>query len=62
MTRFGEAVRPEPRPLPDGVARASAGVLARRQVLAMQTDERRWLGTARPPVPARIKAHLAWLE
>ena len=63
LARFGEAVRPEPRPLPDADAQALAGVLARRrQVVGMRTAERQRLGAARPPVRARIEAHLAWLE
>jgi transposase len=63
LARFGEAVRPEPRPLPDAEAQALTDVLARRrQVVAMHTAERQRLGTARPPVRARIEAHLAWLE
>ena len=63
LARFGEAVRPEPRPLPDADAQALADVLARRrQVIGMHTAERQRLGTARPPVRSRIEAHLAWLE
>jgi transposase len=63
LARFGEAVRPEPRPLPDAGAQALADVLARRrQVIGMQTAERQRLGTAGPQVRARIEAHLAWLE
>jgi transposase len=62
LARFGEAVRPEPRALPDADAQALADVLARRrQLIGMQTAERQRLGTARPPVRARIEAHLAWL-
>jgi transposase len=63
LARFGEAVRPEPRPLPDAGAQALADVLARRrQVIGMQTAERQRLGTAGPQVRARIEAHPAWLE
>ena len=63
IARFGEAVRPEPRALPDADARALADVLARRrQVQGMRTAERQRLGTARPPVRERIEAHLAWLD
>jgi transposase len=62
LAHFGEAVHPAPRPLPDADAQALAALLARRrQLVAMQTAEQQRLGTARPPVRARIEAHLAWL-
>jgi transposase len=63
LARFGEVVRPTPRPLPDADAQALAALVARRrQVLAMLTAERQRLGTARPPVRDRVQAHIAWLE
>jgi transposase len=63
LARFGEAVRPEPRPLADADAQALAALLARRrQVIGMRTAERQRLGTALPTVRPRIEAHLAWLE
>jgi transposase len=63
LARFGEVVRPAPRPLPDADARALAALVARRrQVLGMLTAERQRLGTARPPVRDRVRAHVAWLE
>lgn len=63
LARFGEAVHPEPRPLPDADAQALTALLARRrQVVAMRTAERQRLGTALVPVRSRIEAHLAWLE
>lgn len=67
LARFGEAVRPAPRALPDADAQALSdvqtpgGAARRRQLVGMRTAERQRLGTARPPVRARIAAHLAWL-
>ena len=62
LARFAEVVRPQPRPLPDADAQALTALLARRrQVLAMLVAERQRLGTARPPVRARVEAHVAWL-
>ena len=41
IARFAEAVRPEPRPVPDDQARALAELVARRrQIVAMMTAER----------------------
>jgi transposase len=63
LARFGEAVRPPPRPLPDAAQQELAALLARRrQVVAMLTAERQRLGTARPPVRARVQAHIHWLD
>jgi transposase len=62
LARFGEVVRPAPRPLPDTDTQALAALVARRrQVLGMLTAERQRLGTARPPVRDRLRAHIAWL-
>ena len=63
LARFGEAVRPSPRPLPDVAQQALAALLARRrQVVAMLTAEHQRWGTAHGPVRARIEAHVAWLD
>jgi transposase len=63
IARFGEAVRPAPRPLPDADAQALGALLARRrQLIAMRTAERQRLGTALAAVRPRIEAHLAWLD
>jgi transposase len=63
IARFGEAVHPEPRPLPDAEAQALGALLARRrQVIGMRTAERQRLGTALGAVRPRIAAHLAWLD
>jgi transposase len=63
LARFAEAVRPPPRPLPDAAQEALAALLARRrQVVTMLTAERQRLQAARPPVRARVQAHVHWLE
>ena len=63
LAHFAEAVRPEPRPLPDDDARALEALLARRrQVVGMLVAEKNRLHTAAPPVGERIEAHIEWLE
>jgi transposase len=63
LARFGEAVRPAPRPLPDAAQQELAALLARRrQVVAMRTAERQRLGPARPAGRERLRAHVRWLE
>src|SRR5215212_9929418 len=60
LARFGEAVGPEPKPLPDKEVRAFGEVLARRrQIVGMITAERNRLGTATSePVKKGIEAHV----
>lgn len=63
LAHFGEAVRPQVRPIPDELAQAFSGLLSRRrQVVEMITAERNRLHTATKPVRPHIKAHIAWLE
>ncbi len=63
LAHFAEAIRPEPRPLPDDAARAHGDRVGRRrqlvEMLVMEEQRRRTLGGA---VGARIQAHVAWLE
>jgi transposase len=62
LARFGEAVRPPPRPLPDAAQQALAALLARRrQVVTMLTAERQRLAAAGAPVRRRVQAHIDWL-
>lgn len=63
LAHFAQAVRPEPRPLPDEAARSLDALLARRrQLLGMLTMERNRLGTcADGAVKADLEAHVAWL-
>ena len=63
LARFGEAVKPTPRPLADAEAQALTALLSRRrQVVAMLTAEKNRLHTALHPVRREIRQHIAWLE
>ena len=63
LAQFAEAVRPEPRPLPDAATQARSALLTRRrQLIAMRTAEQHRLETAPAPVRTGIRAHLTWLE
>lgn len=63
LAHFAEAVRPEPRPLPDEQAQLlSATLLRRRQLIAMITSEENRLSTALKQVRRRIEVHLRWLR
>jgi transposase len=63
LARFAEAVRPTPKPLPDGEIRALQAIVARRrQLLGMIAAENNRLSQAPKPVAKRIKAHIRWLE
>ncbi len=63
LARFAEAVKPEPRPLPDAQAQALAALMARRrQVVEMLTAEKNRLHQAVAAVRPRLKAHIVWLE
>lgn len=63
LAHFAQAVRPTPRPLPDAQTRELAALLARRQQLVqMLTAEKNRLGTTRPPVRQRVRAHIRWLQ
>jgi transposase len=62
---LAEAVRPEPRALPDAEAEEFSAILARRrrQLIQMMTAEKNRLGaTASEAVAKRIRAHIKWLE
>ncbi len=63
LARFGEAVRPEVRPLKDQQTQAlTALVTRRRQLVTMLVAEKNRLAAAPKPVQKDIKAHIAWLE
>jgi transposase len=64
LAHFGEAVRPQPKPIPNQQAQEFAAILARRrQIVEMITAEKNRLGaTASKPVKKRIEAHISWLE
>jgi transposase len=63
IARFGEAIRPEVRPLKDADAqRLQAFVARRRQLVQMLTEEKNRLSTASSWTRPDIEAHIAWLE
>ena len=64
IARFAEAVRPEPRPIPDAAARALGELVARRrqivEMIGSESQRRRQLRD--PRLIRRLDAHLAWLQ
>ena len=64
LARFAEAVRPEPRTLPDEEALLLGEILdRRRQIVSMLVAENNRLSTiASEPVRRRVVAHIRWLE
>lgn len=63
LARFGQAIRPEPRPFKDTQTQALAALLVRRrQLVDMLTAEQNRLATAPKGVRRGIKAHIRWLE
>lgn len=63
LARFGEAVRPELRPLKGQHVRDLAALVTRRrQIVAMLTSEKNRLQAAPKRVQKDIKAHIRWLE
>jgi transposase len=62
LAHFAEALRPQPRPLPDVDTQALAALLARRQqLLQMRLAEQQRLATARGRVRRDIQQHLDFL-
>ena len=63
LARFGQAVRPTPRTLPDALTQElSALVARRRQVVEMLVAEKNRHSAAPPRVRAEIRRHIRWLE
>jgi transposase len=63
LAHFAEAIRPQPRPLPDEQSQALAALVERRrQLVGMLTAEKNRLRQALPAVRAKVAAHIAWLE
>jgi transposase len=63
LARFGQAIRPEPRPWKDEEAQQlTALIQRRRQVVAMLTAEKNRLSIAHRQVKPDIQATIAWLE
>lgn len=63
LARFAEAVRPEPRPLPDEQAQLLSALLTRRrQLVEMKVAEENRLSRASPAVRKSLREHLDWLK
>jgi transposase len=65
LAHFGEAVKPQVRPLPDEQTQALAALLTRRrQLVEMLTAEKNRLVTVqhRPALKRDLDAHIKWLE
>jgi transposase len=63
LAHFAEAVRPEPRPVPDKTTQALQGWLARRrQLLEMLTAEEQRLAVSSRAVRPQIQQHVEWLR
>lgn len=63
IARFAEAMRPEPRPLPDAETEALRALVARRrQLVEMITAETNRLATALKPVRSDIEEHIKFLR
>lgn len=64
LAAFAEAVRPEPRPLPDEALQALRDLVARRrQLLDIRKAEKARLDQARSaPVRHGLERHIAWLD
>jgi len=63
LARFADAVRPEPRPLPDETQqRLEALLVRRRQLLGMVTAERNRRRRAPAMTRPEIDEHIAWLQ
>ena len=63
LAHFGEAVRPEPRAVPDELTQALQGWLARRrQLLEMLGAEEQRLARAPRAIRTQIQQHVEWLR
>lgn len=63
LARFGQQVRPTPRPLPDATVQVLDALLGRRrQLLEMLTAEKNRLGIAPAPLHRSLRQHIRWLE
>jgi transposase len=63
LAQFADAVRPQPRPLPDATSRTLAALMARRrQLVEMLTAERNRRLAAPPALHGELNEHIAWLE
>jgi transposase len=63
LAQFAEAVRPEPRPLPDAQAQELTALLQRRrQLVEMLTAEKNRLPLASRRIRPQLQTHIEWLH
>lgn len=63
IARFGEAIKPEPRPIKDDNNQALTALMTRRrQIIDMITAEKNRLGSSHVSVKKGIKETISWLE
>lgn len=63
LAHFADAIRPEPRPLPDAASQTLAALVERRrQLVGMLTAEKNRFPQTLPAVRAKVAAHISWLE
>ncbi len=63
LARFAEAIRPQPRQLPDEQAQLlQATLVRRRQLIEMLVAEKNRLPLTHVSMQARVEEHIAWLE
>jgi transposase len=63
LAHFADAVRPVPRPLPDGQTEELRALMARRrQLVTMRTAEQNRLGSTPHCLQEDIQAHITWLN
>lgn len=63
LAHFGEAIHPEPRPLPDAQARALQALLTRRrQLIEMLVAEKNRQALIHPDFLGDLQAHIGFLE
>jgi transposase len=63
LAQFGEAVKPEPRPLPDAAGRELRALVRRRhQLVEMLTAEKNRLRMATRLVRRKLEKHISWLQ
>src|SRR5262249_28757477 len=63
LAHFAEAIRPQPRPLPDAASQALPALVERRRPpVGMLTAEKKRRQQRPPPVRPKVAAHIAWRE
>lgn len=63
IARFGEAVKPEPRPLKDSQTLELSALISRRQqLMGMLIAEQNRLPMAAKPLQTQLKTHIDWLK